>query len=320
MTPEYSESTDEALLQLVRELRERNYHFTTVTPATHERVNSRSCNEWAQTIKDIFGWSRPFYADTVSPAIFELMQRAGVLQPHTDGWRSTVRVSSLYEQLFLHSAYPTTAADSVFFGPDTYRFAGAIQHWLELNPRSIGRAVDICCGAGPGGILIALAQPDAQVFGADINDAALRLAGINAQLSGVQNFEPRHSDLLTGVDGDFDLIVANPPYLIDPSERAYRHGGGELGEGLSFDIVEASLPRLAPGGTLLLYTGVAIVEGKDPFRAAIEKRLAGQAVEYSYREVDPDVFGEELESGAYAHCDRIAAVVLTVRRKSSSLP
>jgi hypothetical protein len=33
---------------------------------------------------------------------------------------------------------------------------------------------------------------------------------------------------------------------------------------------------------------------------------------WSYAEVDPDVFGEELETPAYADADRIAAVVLTV--------
>jgi hypothetical protein len=37
---------------------------------------------------------------------------------------------------------------------------------------------------------------------------------------------------------------------------------------------------------------------------------------WSYREVDPDVFGEELETEIYSRAERIAAVVLTVTRLS----
>ena len=79
--------------------------------------------------------------------------------------------------------------------------------------------------------------------------------------------------------------------------------------------MEAASERLAPGGTLLLYTGAAIVEGVDPFRTAVEERLAAApGITWSYREADPDVFGEELSGGAYAAADRIAAVVLTATK------
>jgi methylase of polypeptide subunit release factors len=214
-------------------------------------------------------------------------------------------------QLFWHSAFPTSEADAVFFGPDTYRFAIAIEHHLESHSKEVRRAVDIGCGAGPGAIVCALARPGAQVLAVDINPAALCLARINALLAGANNVEACQSDLLSDTEGQFDLVVANPPYLVDPSERAYRHGGGPLGAGLSLRIVEAALPRLERGGTLLLYTGVAMIGGCDPFRAAVEERIP-EGFALSYREMDPDVFGEELEGGAYAECDRIAAVVLSV--------
>jgi len=147
----------------------------------------------------------------------------------------------------------------------------------------------------------------------DINDAALRLTRANAALAGVR-VTGVHSDLLAGTTGAFDLIVANPPYLVDPGERAYRHGGGPLGAGLSLAILNAALHRLAPGGTLLLYTGAAIIGGADPFRAEVTKRLAGSGLAWTYEEVDPDVFGEELEHGVYAAADRIAAVLLTATK------
>ncbi len=299
-----------ALLELAQVLRELGYHFTTPTPATHARVNSRPENAWATDLAGVFGWSRPFREQVVPPQVLELMRRAQVVEPCGAGWRSLVRLSSLSGQLFFHSAYPTTEAGAVFFGPDTYRFAQAIERHLARSPQPVGRAVDVCCGAGPGAIVCALAHPQAQVLALDINDEALQLARVNAMLAGTENVEPLYSNLLSDVEGSFDLIVANPPYLVDPDERAYRHGGGPLGAGLSLAIVEAAA-RLNPNGTLLLYTGAAVVEGRDPFREAIANLLP-PSVTWNYREVDPDVFGEELEGGAYTSCDRIAAVVLTV--------
>ena len=87
---------------------------------------------------------------------------------------------------------------------------------------------------------------------------------------------------------------------------------------MSLAILQAGCDRLAPGGTLLLYTGAAIVDGADPFLQAASARLASTGHAWSYREMDPDAFGEELEAGAYTAADRIAAVVLTVRRSSQA--
>ena len=63
---------------------------------------------------------------------------------------------------------------------------------------------------------------------------------------------------------------------------------------------------------LVLYTGVAIIGGVDAVLEAARPRLRGWA--WSYREIDPDVFGEELEQPAYGDVDRIAAVVLTANK------
>ncbi len=298
------------LVRIGRALLASGYHFVTPTPATHALVNARPGTAWARSVTDVLGWSRPFRAGTIPGELHRAMEDAGLLVASGEGWRSTLRVSCLDGLLFFHSAYPTTAPDSVFFGPDTYRFAQAIR---ALPPRQVRRAVDVGCGAGPGAVLMARAHPEAEIFGVDINPAALRLTGVNAALAGV-TVQARHSDLLTGLDGQFDLIVANPPYLVDPGARAYRHGGGPLGAELSLAILDAACERLVPGGTVLLYTGAAIVNGLDPFHEAAAARLAGLPMQWRYREVDPDVFGEELAGGAYAEADRIAAVVLTATK------
>ena len=310
-----SSVSENALLALGYALRDADYHFTTVTPGTHARVNQRPENAEAQCLADVFGWSRPFRSGVLPFPMLDIMEQAGVLIRDNGYCRSLVRVSSLNGELFFHSAFPTTAANSVFFGPDTYRFAAAILRVLRERDRPIHRAVDIGCGAGPGGIVAAKILTGAEVSMVDINEAALRLARVNVQLAGVTNIEVRRSDLLTSLEGSFDLMVANPPYLVDPAQRAYRHGGGPLGAGLSLAILDTALERLSPGGTLVLYTGAAVVSGADPFRAAAADRLSQSGARWAYREMDPDVFGEELGAEAYRHADRIAAVVLTVERE-----
>ena len=142
---------------------------------------------------------------------------------------------------------------------------------------------------------------------------ALRYCAINTVLNDVANVQMVSSDLYTNIEGTFDLIVSNPPYLVDGLERAYRHGGGEFGSLLSMRILEEGIDRLAPAGQLLLYTGSAIVDGVDLFRKHLEKQLSRRSLRFSYEEIDPDVFGEELEHPPYDQADRIAAVAVHVQ-------
>lgn len=312
----------EGLVALGRHVRETGYRHIAVTPLTHEYHNRRPGREQARTLRDVFGWSLPFSREAVSPEEFALMARAGVLEPAGPLWRSTVRWARLDDHLCAHSAYPTRDEGAVFFGPDTYRFGRFIRGHLASRPgfaAGVRRAVDIGCGSGAGALLVADACVAAEVLAVDINPKALHLARVNAELAAEHRGERvtvAYSDLLEDVEGSFDLIVANPPYMLDAQERLYRHGGGELGEGLSLRIVEAALQRLDRGGTLLLYTGVAIVDGRDVFRDALDHLLAGRSCRPVYEEIDPDVFSDELLKPAYARVERIAAVGLTLTRLS----
>jgi len=309
-----NEDLELALVQLAKWLEEIGYSFVTVTPATHERVLARS-NEPAHSLSDVFGWSRPFSRSLLLPHITALLESAELLD-HCDGLlRSRIRVSSLGGSLYVHSSYPTRAADAVFFGPDTYRFAALIKRTLHARA-AIGHIVDIGCGAGAGGITAVKALDGSQrrhVTLADINPMALLYARVNARLANVCNITTALSDVFENVSGRADLIVANPPYLVDAARRAYRHGGGNLGSELSVRIVREALARLTPGGTLILYTGAPVVAGVDKFREAIASVISDNVIDVSYEEIDPDVFGEELENVAYSGVDRIAAVALVAR-------
>ena len=315
---------DEALVRALIEvgtwLQDIGYSFITVTPATHQRVLARS-DRPAQFVTDVFGWSRPFMRALLPAHIVAVMESAGLVE-NTDGLlRSKIRFSSLGGLLYVHSAYPTHAADAVFFGPDTYRFAALVTRTVKQHAgAAIGNVIDIGCGAGAGGItaLQAIDRGETvQLTMADINPTALLYARVNARLAKVANASTALSNLFENVSSPADLIIANPPYLVDAARRAYRHGGGELGYELSVRIVREALPRLAPGGILILYTGAPIVGGVDKFREAIAPVITDEQIDVSYDEIDPDVFGEELENIAYRGVDRIAAVSLIARVRMS---
>jgi hypothetical protein len=110
-----------------------------------------------------------------------------------------------------------------------------------------------------------------------------------------------------------DCIVANPPYIADAAHRAYRDGGAMHGAEVSLAWARIAAERLPSGGAFLLYTGSAIVNGEDRLKAMLHETLRGFDV--GYRELDSDVFGEELEREDYADVERIAAVgIVAVKR------
>lgn len=311
---EQTAAADDALLRLGRMLKETGYRFTTVTPATHERVNRRPACATAHDVRDVFGWSRPFAAPVLPAETLSLLQAAGAAEQCGELLRSRVRFSSYDDELFVHSAFPTDRPDSVFFGPDTHRMADAAVAHVAGHPGRIRRATDVGCGTAAGAITVAKRAPGAEVFAVDINDTALRYARINVGLAGRDAVRPVRSDLLDAVDGRFDLIISNPPFMIDPAGRTYRDGGGPAGNDLSLRIVDVAAGRLAPGGTLVLFSGSGIVDGVDPLHAAAAERLDGSGLTWTYREADPDVYDEELDGTVYAAAERIAVVVLTATR------
>ena len=129
------------------------------------------------------------------------------------------------------------------------------------------RVLDI--GTGSGALLLALLHelPDAIGTGTDVSPAALQIARENAAYLG---FEPRSSfvvcDIASDVQGPFDLIVSNPPYiahgeiaLLAPEVRDYDPmvalDGGDDGL-VAYRAIAADAKRLlAPGGRLFVELG-----------------------------------------------------------------
>lgn len=302
---------DRTLVELLRRLEALSYDFTTVTPATHQLVVSRSGKQEARDLRDIFGWNLPFSPNALPQGLLSLLERGNVVAARGNLLKSAIRVARIRDRLFIHSAFPTEQADSVFLGPDTYRFV----RFLEANLRGGGRVervVDMGAGSGAGAISAATWLPGARLTLVDSNPQALRFARINAEAAGVQ-VETVEANAVDGVECPFDLFIANPPFMIDEAKRSYRDGGGSLGSQLSLEWTLAAARRIAVEGRILLYTGTAVVGGCDSLREALERHIPA-GLTLHYEELDPDIFGAELASPAYHEVERIAAVGAVISR------
>lgn len=301
----------EAMVALLTWLDASGYDFVPVTAATHARVLARDPGRMASSPRDVFGWNRQFPACVLPGELFAVLDDAGLIErPQPAIYRSRLRAARIEGRLLLHSAFETRDADAVFLGPDSYRFAQLVLASLDFRQpcRSV---LDYGAGAGVGGLIAALACGADRVTMADRNPAALEMARVNAAHAGlpvttIEALSP--GDL----EGSFDLVVMHPPFMIDPSGRAWRDGGQLNGAQVSLEWCAAGAARLAPGGRLIMHTAAAIIDGRDLLRGALEDMLAPTHFGLGYRELESDIFGDELSTPAYRVVDRIAAVGIEI--------
>jgi release factor glutamine methyltransferase len=143
-----------------------------------------------------------------------------------------------------------------------------VEHLLALQPRlpKPARTLDVGTGTGVIALTLAAEWPDAIVHAIDISPDALALAAENtARLALTQRVVLHQSDLLAGVHGIFDLIVANLPYIpsaeIATLSREVRHDpllaldGGPDGLAPIRTLLAQAPARLAPGGIIALEIG-----------------------------------------------------------------
>ncbi len=137
-----------------------------------------------------------------------------------------------------------------------------------LRRRQLPVAVDVACGAGPVACLIAARIGAAQVWGLDIDAAAVALARANARRLHLANARFRVSDLLSALPGrlrgEVAAITMHPPYVGRGDVRALprevrgfepRHtltDGSPDGLGLVRDLLGEAPPWLRPGGAVLV--------------------------------------------------------------------
>ena len=148
--------------------------------------------------------------------------------------------------------------------PETEQLVELVEARIE-NRES--RIVDVGTGSGVIAISLAAKFPGAKILAVDISDDALALAQENAAILNLKDrVQFLKSRLLENVEGAFDLIVANLPYvstqdrhtlsrevLHDPEVALF---GGKRGDELARELIDQAPTRLHPGGRLALEIGL----------------------------------------------------------------
>lgn len=130
------------------------------------------------------------------------------------------------------------------------------------SPRGI--VIDLCCGAGGLGAAVLAALPEAHVYAADIDPAAVHCARRNLPADRVFEgdlFDPLPATLL----GRVGILVVNAPYvptdeirLMPPEARIHEArvalDGGVDGVDIQRRVAAEAPAWLSPGGSLLIET------------------------------------------------------------------
>lgn len=187
------------------------------------------------------------------------------LQPLRESLKSRgegTPLQHLLGQVQFHRREFKSDARALIPRPETEELA----EWLLGMPLPENLSVlDMGCGSGVLGLTLAAERPGWQVTLADLSPAALALARENAAALALTNVHLRETDLFAALDGRFDGIVANLPYVPE-SERgslssevlhdpALALFGGSDGLDVIRRFIPEALAHLVPGGWLAMEIG-----------------------------------------------------------------
>lgn len=202
-----------------------------------------------------------------------------------------IPLQHLLGTVWFHKHEFKTDARALIPRPETEELAEWILSWpLPDNQR----VLDMGCGSGVLGLTLAAAKPGWDVTLADVSPDALSLTRENAAKLEISNAGFVESDLFSAIDGEFDGIVANLPYvpegeratmarevLHDPALALF---SGADGLDLIRKFVPAAFPHLKPGGWIVLEIGhdqasqvAGILQASGFAEIDVKKDLSGVA-------------------------------------------
>ncbi len=128
--------------------------------------------------------------------------------------------------------------------------------------REITSAFDL--GTGCGVQALYASEHAAHVVASDLNSRAGACATLTMELNDISNVAVREGSLFDPVDGEhFDLIVANPPFVISPSRRYLFRDNELLVDEICRQLVRTAPGHLTDGGHCQVLASWAHVRGQD---------------------------------------------------------
>ncbi|MFM2053236.1 MAG: hypothetical protein RL456_1273 [Pseudomonadota bacterium] len=151
----------------------------------------------------------------------------------------------------------------------------ALDAWLSDETAQV---LDLCTGNGSLAVLAAMAYPQVQVTGADIDPDALDVARINVRRHRLEDRVTLvESDGLAALTARYDLILCNPPYVNDASmaglpdeyraEPVHALAGGPDGMDFVRRLLRDAPARMTDDAVLVLEIG----HERDHFEAAFPR-------------------------------------------------
>lgn len=150
--------------------------------------------------------------------------------------------------------------------PETEQFVELVLADQSKIQNRKSKIVDVGTGSGVIALTLAAELPEAHVEAVDFSQDALALARENATRLGLaERVTFHHGNLLAPIEGTFDLIVANLPYIATATlptlapevqrDPATALDGGPAGDELIHRLITEARPHFNPGGTLALEIG-----------------------------------------------------------------
>ena len=146
--------------------------------------------------------------------------------------------------------------------------------WVDAS--KIKRVLDLCTGSGCIAVALAYAFDDAQVDATELSAEAVVVANENVKRHGLQDrVKVFEGDLFGDVQGKYDLICSNPPYIsndrmeILPTEylrepdMAFR--GGDLGLDIVSRLLKQAPEYLNKEGVLIVEVGTAALDLEEQY-------------------------------------------------------
>jgi methylase of polypeptide subunit release factors len=246
------------------------------------------------TLAKLFRLGKPVAEDdaasALEPVALDALVQTGLAELDDGVVRPLARVTP-YESVLVASDVLTGSDPSdLVTGPSPS--AERVERLTIRRP--VSTALDLGTGSGVQALLTA--RHSERVVGVDVNGRALAFARFNAALNGISNIDLREGSWFEPVgDERFDLIVANPPYVVSP-DRDFLYRDGDLSADAVTQHLLGDVPvHLEEGGFAQVMGNWAHGRDED-WRAPVEAWLAGSgcdALLLKYVTVDPVLYAAQ---------------------------